>query len=166
MKRKEFHGFSIYEDGTIISPYGKHIKPRLHNGRYEVRLSNIDGKRKNFVLSRLIYFVFNPFDIDDKNLCVTYKDGNKLNIHLDNLELVHRKDLIQGENHKSISYLTDEQITEIRNSYKGDMKPGANQHNKTSPSLNDLAKKYNTTKANIKMIVSGNSRNEDKYKLK
>lgn len=163
MDSRNFHGYTIYEDGTIIGLYGRPIKPSLHNNRYEIKLK-VDGKRKNYVLSRLIYYVFKPFDIEDKNLCVTYKDGDSKNIHIDNLQLAHRKDLIQGSKHKAISKLTDEQVEEIKQAYKG--KSGANQHNKTSPSLYDLAKKYGVTKGNIMQIVKGISRNEEEYKLK
>lgn len=163
MRKASFYNYLVYEDGTIINQYGKEIKKRIHNGRYEVKLKSGD-KRKNFVVARLVYNLFNPFNIDDQNLCVNFKDGNKLNIHLDNLYLTHRKELIQGEKHKSISHITNEQAIQIRKEYKGTS--GSNQYDKTSLSLNDLAKKYNTTKANIKMIVSGGSRNEDNYKLK
>lgn len=163
MEYVDYHGYKVYKDGTVIGLYGKEVKKRINKGRYEIRL-NIDGKRKNFVLSRLIYHVFNPFDIDDKNLCVSYKDNDKLNVHLDNLYLTHRKNLIQGEKHKARAKLTDQQIKEIRELYKG--KAGTSQHDKTSLSLNDLAKMYGVTKANIAHVVKGWSRNEKDYKLK
>jgi hypothetical protein len=163
LRKANFYTYTIYEDGTIINQHGREIKKRLHNGRYEVKLK-VGDKRKNYVVPRLIYYVFNPFDITDKNLCISFKDNNKQNIHLDNLYLTHRKNLIQGEKHKSIATLTNEQAEQIRKEYKG--KAGNNQYNKNSLSLNDLAKKYNTTKANIKMIIHGSSRNEKDYKLK
>lgn len=163
MKSVDFHGYTIYEDGTVIGLYGKEIKQHINGGRYQIRL-NIEGKRRSFITSRLIYYVFNPFDIDDVNLCVTYKDDNPLNHHLDNLELIHRKDLIQGDGHRSRTVITEEQAEEIRSLYQG--KTGSNQHDKEGYSLNDLAKKYNTSKSNIAAIVKGRSRNEDGYILK
>lgn len=163
MRKVNFHGYTIYEDGTIISLYGREMKKSLNNGRYEIRL-NIEGKRKNYIVSRLVFYVFNPFDIDDKNICISYKDGNKESIHLDNLYLTHRKDLIQGEKHKARSKLTDTQIKEIKALYKG--KAGTSQHNKTSLSLQDIANMYGVSKGNIALIIRGESRNEKDYKLK
>lgn len=163
MRKRKFHGYTIFEDGTILGLHGRELKRRLNKGRYEVRLI-VGDSRKNFTLSRLIYYVFNEFDIDNKDLCVTYKDENKLNIHLDNLELVHRSELVQGEGHSSIAKLSDEDVKTIRKLYRG--KVSANQHNKTGHSLNDLAKMYNVSKGNIALIVRGESRNKKNYILK
>lgn len=163
MKSVDFHGYTIYENGTIIGLYGKEVKKRLNNGRYEIRL-NIEGKRKNYIVSRLVYHAFNPFNIEDQNMCISYKDNDKTNIHLDNLYLTHRKDLIQGDKHQSRAKLTDDQVKEIRQLYKG--KTGSNQFDKQGYSLNDLAAMYGVSKGNIKMIIKGDSRNEKEYKLK
>jgi hypothetical protein len=163
MKSVDFHGYTIYENGKIIGLYGKEVKKRINNGRYEIRL-NIEGKRKNYMVSRLVYYVFNPFDIEDKNICVSYKDNDKLNIDLSNLYLTHRKELIQGDKHQQRAKLTNEQAEEIRQLYKG--KTGSNQHDKEGYSLSDLAAAYGVSKANIKMIIKGGSRNEKEYKLK
>lgn len=162
MRYVDFHGYKIYEDGTIISKYGREITKRLNNGRYEVRL-HVNGKRVNYTLSRLVYYVFKPFNIENKDLCVSYKDDNKLNVHLNNLYLTHRKNLIQGDNHKNRAKLTNEQVKEIRRLYKGTS--GANQHDKKGYSLQDLANKYGVSKGNIRMIVTGESRNKKAYKL-
>jgi len=163
MKHVDFHGYTIYEDGTIIGLYGKEVKQRIRDNRSEVRLY-IDNKRKNYTTSRLVYHAFYPFDIDDKNLCVSYKDDNGLNIHLDNLYLAHRKDLIQGDKHVARAKITDEQAEEIRTLYKG--KTGNNQFDKTGQSLQDLANMYGVSRSNIAMIIKKRSRNEDSYKLK
>lgn len=163
MKSVDFHGYTIYENGKIIGLYGKEVKKRLNNGRYEIRL-NIEGKRKNYIVSRLVYHAFNPFDIDNKDLCISYKDNDKLNIDLSNLYLTHRKELIQGDKHQNRAKLTDDQVKEIRQIYKG--KTGSNQYDKQGFSLADLAARYGVTKANVKMIVNGESRNEKEYKLK
>lgn len=163
MRKEDFHGYTICEDGTIIGLYGKEVKKRLNNGRYEIRL-NIEGKRKNYIVSRLLYYVFNPFNIEDQNICVSYRDNDKLNIHIDNLYLTHRKDLIQGDKHQKKAKITDQQAEEIKALYKG--KAGVNQLDKQGYSLQDIANMYGVTKGNIKMIVKGQSRNEDDYKLK
>jgi hypothetical protein len=163
MKSVDFHGYTIFENGKIIGLYGKEVKKRINNGRYEVRL-NIDGKRKNYIVSRLVYYVFNPFDIDDKNICISYKDNDKLNINISNLYLTHRKELIQGDKHKARSKVTNEQAEEIRQLWKG--KTGKNQLDKNGLSLQDIANMYGVTKGNIRMIIKGDSRNEKEYKLK
>lgn len=163
MRKEYFHDYEIFENGKIINKFGNEVKLREHKGRYETRLV-VDGKRKNFLVARLLYFVFIGFDMSNKDLCITPKDGNHLNISLDNLDLVHRKDLIQGEGHKKRAKLTDEQIEEIKATYQGKM--CVNQHDKTGISYQDLANKYGVTRANIKMIIKGMSRNKDEYKLK
>lgn len=161
--QKLFHGYTIFSDGRILGLYGKPISKRLNNGRYEITLS-VEGKRKSYIVARLMYYVFNGFDIENRDLCITHKDGDTMNIDLDNLELQHRRDLIQGEKHRNRAKLTDEQTEEIRELYKG--KTGSNQHDKVGYSLRDLANKYGVTKGNIAMIIRKESRNEDEYKLK
>lgn len=163
MDSVSFHGYTIYKDGTVVGLYGKEIKQRIRDGRCEVAI-RIEGKRKNFTTSRLVYHAFHPFDITDKNLCVSYKDENNENIHLDNLYLIHRKDLIQGDKHIGRALITNEQAEEIRRLWNGQV--GSNQHDKTGYSLNDIAKIYSVSKSNIAMIIKGRSRNEDDYKLK
>lgn len=163
MNYVEFHGYRVYKNGKVLNRYGKEISKRNHNGRYEVKLT-VDGKRKNFILARLIYYLFVGFDVEDKNLCVVHKDGNNLNTHIDNLELVHRKDLIQGEKHRNRAKLTNKEVKEIRSLYKG--KAGTNQFDKRGYSLQDLANMYGVSKENIKMIVDGKTYNEDNYRLK
>lgn len=60
-----------------------------HNGYYTVRLSK-DGKGVNYLLHRLLAIAFIP---NPDNLpIINHKDGNKLNINLDNLEWSTYKD--------------------------------------------------------------------------
>ncbi|MFS0643735.1 hypothetical protein [Siminovitchia sp. 179-K 8D1 HS] len=163
MRKVDYHGYTIFEDGRIIGLYGKEVKKRINNGRYEIRLV-IDGKRKNYIVARLMYFVFVGFDISNKDLCITHKDGDYLNVHINNLQLQHRRDLIQGDKHVNRAKLTNEQVEEIRRLYRG--KTGNNQYDKQGYSLQDLANMYGVSKANIRMIISGDSRNKKDYKLK
>lgn len=161
MLKRNFHGYTFYEDGTILSLHGRPMKIRNNRGRKEIKLV-VDGKRENFLVSRLMYKLFVGFDMENKDLCVIHKDDDKLNIHINNLALEHRKNLIQGDKH-TISKLTNEQAAEIRKAYRN--KKGVNQHDKEGLSMNDLAKKYGVTKGQIQMIVKGWSRDEDSYKL-
>lgn len=170
MRHQTFYDYTVFEDGTIISKTGREVKKRIHNGRYEVRLT-INDERKYYILARLVFHVFyakpgndSPFDINDKNQCITHKDGDKLNVHRLNLKVVPRKDLIQGEGHKARTILSDEQVAEIRAAYSG--AAGANQYDKTTPSLKDLADQYGVSKANISAIIKGRSRKPADYKLK
>lgn len=170
MKSQRFYDYTVYEDGTITGKTGREVKKRIKNGRYEVRL-NVNRKREHFILARLVYHVFyakpgndNPFDITDKNQCITHKDGDKLNVHRLNLKVVPRKSLIQGEGHTRRTILTDQEVAEIQKRYVG--ASGTNQYDKTSPSLQELANQYGVSKSNIAAIIKGRSRKADDYKLK
>ncbi|MGG1263808.1 hypothetical protein [Brevibacillus laterosporus] len=165
MDYRIFSDYKVYENGTIVNRYGKELSVQKRNGRYEVKLV-VDGKRKNFILTRLMYWLFvEQFDMSNENLCVVAKDDNFLNVHPSNLRLTERKNLIQGEGHKKRAVLTDEQIEEILNIYEGN-EFGSNQYSENKVSYTDLAKKYGVTKANIAMIIKKRSRNPEDYKLK
>lgn len=163
MKFKMFHDYTVLEDGTIYNKHGNRVGLREHEGRYETRLV-VNGKRKNFIVSRLVSHLFNGTDINNRNSCILPKDGNKLNIHYTNLIEKDRKDIIQGEKHQKIVKLSDEDVETIKSLYNG--KSGANQLDKVGYSMNDLAKMYGVTKGNIALIIRGKSRNKDEYKLK
>ena len=171
MKFTYFGDYCIFENGDIYNSRGKKLTHHIKKGRKEIKLTVEEGKRRTFVSARLIYCAFNEIDIDtfDKNQCVSFKNGNKLDISLDNLHCVFRGDLIQGQKHKSVTKLTDEQVEEIRRKYeetKGN-KP-CNQYDKTKPynSYRSLAKEYNVEYSLIRHIIKGCIRNEDVYKLK
>jgi len=52
-----------------------------------------DGKAISRSTSRYVYSVFvDPFDLDDKEMLVSYKDFNGLNLHYKNLFLTNRSD--------------------------------------------------------------------------
>lgn len=167
---KYFYDYGICDNGDIIGKRGNILKQREKEGRKEVKLS-IEGKQKTFISARLIYCVFNNIDIEtlDKDVCISFKDGDKLNVSLDNLYCVSRANLIQGQKHKSIAKLTDKQVEEIKQKYYSTLnnKP-INQHDKKGGynSYRKLAKEYNVTYPQIRHIIKGEARNEDKYKIK
>ena len=163
MKSLMFDKYEIFEDGTIINTStGKKISQRIKGNHKEVRLT-IDGVRKNYITSRLVYWLFNDdFDIENKNLCVVADD--MINFTLKDLKVVHRKELIQGDGHKNVCKLTEEQVSEIKALYNG--KPCINQHDKNGVSYADISKKYGVTKSLIASILRGKTRNEKTYKLK
>ena len=171
MKSKEYCGYTIYENGDIIGLYGRKLKQRTRGGgRKEIKLS-INGKKINYIVSRLVYCVFN--DIDplelDKDQCVVSKDGNKSNTALENLELVYRGDLIQGDKHTSIAKLSDKDVEDIKRKYAEtkDNRP-VNQYDGDKPynSYRSLAEEYGVTHTLIKLIIQDKTRDETKYKLK
>lgn len=166
METREFHQYTINENGDIFNTVTKRpIKKTLHKGIYEVRLV-INGKKRVFSFHRLYYFLFvKEFDIDNKNLCVSIKDGNINNIAKNNLILKNKRDIVQGENTK-VSKLTDKQVEEIRNLYKG--QTCRNQFDKCGSDISykDLAEKYKVSKASIGRIIRGETRDRSKYKLK
>lgn len=171
MKHRYFYDYCVYENGDVYNSKGKLMTHAIKNDRKEIRLTIAPSKRKTYISARLIYCLFNDIDIEsfDKDNCVSFKDGNKLNISLDNLHCVYRGDLIQGQKHKAINKLTDKQVQEIRERYKQteDNKP-INQYDNNKPynSYRSLAKEYGVTYALIRHIIKGNTRNEDNYKLK
>ena len=160
----EMNGYTIYENGEILGKKGKALKPYLHNGHAEVKI-NLDGSGpKHYTLSRLVYWAFHPeFDYDNKNMCVSCKTGNYITFTLQDLELKPRKDLIQGELHKSCAKLTDHEVHEIRRLYQG--KAGSNQFDKTSLSQNDLAQIFGVSRSNISLITRQKGRTPLVYKL-
>ena len=94
-KLKEFPGYEIYEDGTIISVERKSkngktlVRKNLHpskekNGYSSVRLYAKNGHYKKFYLHRLVYMAFYG-DITGQE--VDHIDGDRSNSALSNLRL-------------------------------------------------------------------------------
>ncbi len=54
-----------------------------------------DGKPNTMLVARLVAFTFLNENIENHNLTVNHKDGNRLNNNLDNLELISLKENIQ-----------------------------------------------------------------------
>lgn len=171
MKKKDFYGYTIYENGDIKGLYGKMLKQRVRKGgRKEIKLS-IDEKKVNFIVSRLVYCVFNNIDIFelDKDQCVVSLDGDKSNVDISNLDLVYRGDLIQGSKHEAIAKLSDNDIEAIKTRYKAtEGNRPVNQYDNDKPynSYRSLAREYGVTHPMIKQIVEGKTRSEDNYILK
>ena len=134
MRIVNFHEYTITENGQVFGKTGRLRKPVLKNGRYEMRFNTPEGK-KVYPLARAIYAAFNPdFDITDKNQCITFKDNNKLNVHLDNLICVFRGDLIQGDGHHNRTAITDQQAEQIKKEYLETINNRPiNQHDKEKP---------------------------------
>lgn len=168
MKKVDFYDYIITENGDVYSKNGKLRKPVLKQDRYMMGFSLPNGRR-TYPLARIIYKAFNDdFDISDKNQCITFKDNNKLNIHLDNLICVFRGDLIQGDGHRNITKISGEIAEQIKKEYAETLnnRP-VNQYTRSGQynSYRSLAKKYGVASTLIKQIVEGKTRNKANYKL-
>jgi hypothetical protein len=68
-----------------LNPYTQKYRPQL-----TISLSR-DGEDKTFAASRYVYYSFvKKFDLTDPKLIITSKDGNNLNLHFKNLQLVKK----------------------------------------------------------------------------
>lgn len=86
---KGIAGYSVTEDGKVISYKGKFprvLKTSVNNCGYEIVTISINNRRKTFYVHRLVAQTFIG-DIDG-DMTVNHKDGNKLNNHVSNLEIV------------------------------------------------------------------------------
>jgi hypothetical protein len=169
LRTANFYEYTITEHGQVYGRTGKLRKPVLKNGRYEMRFITDTGN-KVYLLARAIYAAFNPnFNITDQDQCITFKDNNKLNIHIDNLICKFRGDLIQGDGHRNRTSITDQQAEQIKKEYAETISNRPiNQYDATEVynSYRTLAKKYNVTFPLIKQIIEGKTRNKENYKLK
>lgn len=59
------------------------------------KMQRFYGKCKDFLVARLVAFTFLNEDINNHNLTVNHKDGNRLNNNIENLELITLKENIQ-----------------------------------------------------------------------
>jgi hypothetical protein len=93
------------------------LKPKLSRQRNEYKNDYkvarhctilIQGRYYHLSVGRLVYYNFvRPFDLNDRSLFVTYKDGNGLNVVPDNLILTDRKGIqriIMDEERKDMHF--------------------------------------------------------------
>ena len=90
---KKIFDVYVYEDGTVLNSDGtrRHIGGDKSRGLYCV----FKKLNKSHTVARLVYklFVDEDFDLDNKEYCITFKDGNFENTHWSNLEKVTRAEL-------------------------------------------------------------------------
>ncbi len=84
MKSKDYFGYTIFEDGTVLGKNLTEMSPALNHRGYLIIRIMLDGNRKTKAIHRLVAecFVANPENLKEVN----HKDGNKLNNHYTNLE--------------------------------------------------------------------------------
>ena len=87
MKIKGFEDYSIYEDGKITRTYKngkkKELKCRINSNGYKIINLSKDGKKKTFLLHRLLalHFIPNP----ENKYSVDHENRDKLDNSLSNL---------------------------------------------------------------------------------
>lgn len=152
--------YIISDEGLIKNTLTNHIIiPWLNDGGYCCVTLNLEGKRKNYRIHRLVAqcFIPNPNNLPQVN----HIDGDKQNNRVDNLEwcdssynLRHAVALgliSTGVKHKA-SKLSQENVDYIRTHYiKGDRKYGCMA----------LGRKFNVDKKVIYNVVNNKRYNED-----
>ena len=85
MKKKQFKGYEIWEDGTVIGKrLGKPLAAGVGTNGYKAVHLQLDGKEKRMSVHRLVASLFIP-NPEDKPV-VNHIDGDKTNNHVSNLE--------------------------------------------------------------------------------
>lgn len=84
MNSKEYHGYTVFEDGTILSKSGKVMSQKCGTYGYKRLNLRINRKKKFHETHRLVaeLFIENP----EGKRTVNHIDGDKLNNNVSNLE--------------------------------------------------------------------------------
>lgn len=94
METRDYHGYTVYEDGVVVSPKtGRPMNP-CDNGRgYLITAIRINGKSRTKAIHRIVAeaFIPNPEELSD----VDHIDGDKRNNHVSNLRWVTHGDNIK-----------------------------------------------------------------------
>lgn len=85
--------YKISNMGRVLNTRTNRILVGKKCGEYKRYELTYDGKHKNYLGHRLVYYAFNPdFDIFDTKRIINHKDGNKSNNRLENLEEVTKSE--------------------------------------------------------------------------
>lgn len=105
------HGIRHWKDRIL-----KYKQQSNYDTGYRVDLWK-NGKSKTFLVARLVAFTFLNEDINNLDLTVNHKDGNRLNNNINNLEIVTIKENIQ-HGFRTGLYHTNKKI-KIENKHTG-----------------------------------------------
>jgi hypothetical protein len=93
-----YKNYKVNEKGEIFSmprhgSKGGKLKPTFHkvSKQYYVRIS-VSGKTKTLPAARIIFESYAGKIIPSQSYIITYKDGNKQNLKINNLECISKKD--------------------------------------------------------------------------
>jgi len=122
IKSKNYRGYQISVDGTIIGKRGYEIGSILENGYKQISISLGKGEREDWRAHRLVatLFIPNPKCLPEVN----HIDGDKLNNKVSNLEwCTHKENIRHAEetglrdskgSKNSKSKLTEKDVVQIR----------------------------------------------------
>lgn len=151
MRQVEYKGYTFFEDGTFINKRGRLGNYHIKDKRYIIKLT-INKKRETFMYHRLRHYLFvENFDFNDRDICVIAKDGNYLNLDLNNYTLMKRENLYSLK--KNIKVLSKETVKQIREEY-ADQDNNINYFAPEYKSMSYLAAKYGVSKSLIRQIVN------------
>lgn len=100
---EDYPGYRVSDEGQVFSEKtNKLMKIANHSDNYKLVCLTKNGKCKTFLVHRLIYEAF--VGAIPKGYEVNYKDEDKSNNRLDNLELLtHRKNMLYGTRVQRVS---------------------------------------------------------------
>jgi len=87
---KEYKGYKVYEDGTIIGKWGRPLKPRKRGDYLSVRIHTGDITKGNELWHRIVALCYIP-KIEGKDF-VNHKNGDKYDNRASNLEWCDRSE--------------------------------------------------------------------------
>lgn len=89
--------YRISEDGKIFDLVKNKYKPhsKMGNGSYCTTIIDDDNRYHTVLLTTLMWSVFKNEAVDRGSAIVPI-DGDKSNLHIDNLKVVPRKDVMKG----------------------------------------------------------------------
>jgi len=146
MDYREYKGYKVYSDGSVLGLRGKFVKPYKSNTGYD-RIG-IDGKKVS--VHRLVMALF----IGESELDVNHINGVKTDNRLENLEYVSRKENIKHAWSNELSkarYGKDMWTTKISDDIISEIK-SSNDTNK------NLAETFNISRESVRRIKNNTQR--------